>query len=143
MVRLPNVSNAYVAASYASLGVGSIGFCIGLWNATTLALSEQGYYFTLLAFGLFAAVAVQKNVRDKEEGLPVGSVFFGLSYVAMGLALLLLVVGLWNAPLALSEKGFYAMSFLLALFSAVTVQKNVRDAQSLDSLQHDFKGKLD
>jgi hypothetical protein len=27
----------------------------------------------------------------------------------------------------LSEKGFYAMSFLLSLFGAVTVQKNIRD----------------
>jgi hypothetical protein len=34
---------------------------------------------------------------------------------------------LWNAELASSEKGFYAMSFLLSLFGAVAVQKNVRD----------------
>ena len=29
--------------------------------------------------------------------------------------------------MAPSEKGFYAMSFVLSLFAAVTVQKNVRD----------------
>jgi hypothetical protein len=29
--------------------------------------------------------------------------------------------------LAGSEKGFYAMAFLLALFGAVAVQKNIRD----------------
>jgi hypothetical protein len=29
--------------------------------------------------------------------------------------------------MAASEKGFYAMSFVLSLFAAVTVQKNVRD----------------
>jgi len=32
-----------------------------------------------------------------------------------------------NATLAQSEKGFYAMSFLLSLFGAVAVQKNTRD----------------
>ena len=32
-----------------------------------------------------------------------------------------------RAKLADSEKGFYAMAFLLALFGAVAVQKNVRD----------------
>ena len=45
----------------------------------------------------------------------------------MLLALLLLTVGLVNASLQNSEKGFYAMSFLLSLFAAVAVQKNVRD----------------
>lgn len=39
----------------------------------------------------------------------------------------LLAVGLWNAALMPSEKGFYAMSFVLTLFAIVAVQKNVRD----------------
>ncbi len=46
------------------------------------------------------------------------------------LAVALLAVGLFNATLANSEKGFYAMAFLLALFGAVAVQKNVRDIGS-------------
>jgi hypothetical protein len=29
--------------------------------------------------------------------------------------------------MAASEKGFYAMSFVLSLFAAITVQKNTRD----------------
>ena len=37
-------------------------------------------------------------------------------------------VGLWNAKRALSEKGFHAMAFLLALFATIAIQKNVRDA---------------
>jgi uncharacterized membrane protein YiaA len=41
----------------------------------------------------------------------------------------LLVVGLWNAALIRSEKGFYAMSFTLSLFGAIAVQKNTRDSQ--------------
>jgi uncharacterized membrane protein YiaA len=32
-----------------------------------------------------------------------------------------------SVGLLLSEKGFYGMSFLLSLFSAITVQKNTRD----------------
>jgi hypothetical protein len=31
----------------------------------------------------------------------------------------------------MSEKGFYAMSFLLSLFGAVAVQKNVRDLSAV------------
>jgi uncharacterized membrane protein YiaA len=39
-----------------------------------------------------------------------------------------LIVGLWNATLLPSEKGFYAFAFLLAMFGVITVQKNTRDA---------------
>ena len=44
---------------------------------------------------------------------------------------LLLAVGLWNASLTSSEKGFYAMSFVLSLFAVVAIQKNVRDVALL------------
>lgn len=125
------VSNAYVGASYAALALGAGGFLLGLWNAQ-MQLNEQGYYFTLLAFGLFSAVSLQKSVRDREEGIPVSGSYMGICYGAVGLALLLLVVGLWNATLLLSEKGFYGMSFVLSLYAAVTVQKNVRDRKALD-----------
>ena len=40
----------------------------------------------------------------------------------------LLMVGLWNATLLLSEKGFYGLAFFLSLFGTVAVQKNIRDA---------------
>ena len=41
-------------------------------------------------------------------------------------------MGLWNATLASSEKGFYAMAYLLSLFGSVAVQKNVRDIALYD-----------
>lgn len=48
--------------------------------------------------------------------------------IAFVIAVGLLVVGLWNATLMLSEKGFYGLAFFLSLFGAVAVQKNIRDA---------------
>ena len=118
---------AFVGASWAALLVGAITYLTGLWNAT-MQLNEKGYYFTLLAYGLFAAVSLQKSVRDRMEGIPVTNMYFGLCWISLLLALLLLSVGLFNATLAPSEKGFYAMSFVLSLFAAVAVQKNVRDS---------------
>lgn len=47
-------------------------------------------------------------------------------------ALLLLVVGLWNATLLLSEKGVYGMSYALALFGSLAVQKNTHDVMAAD-----------
>lgn len=118
---------AFVGASWAALLVGAATYLTGLWNAT-MQLNEKGYYFTLLAYGLFAAVSLQKSVRDRMEGIPVTNMYFGLCWISLLLALLLLSVGLFNAALAPSEKGFYAMSFVLSLFAAVAVQKNVRDS---------------
>jgi len=137
-MRSPSLS-PYTFLAFACLAVGSGGFLLGLYNATSLALSEKGYYLTLLAFGLFAAVSVQKNVRDKEIGLPVPTAYSAMSYIAALLSLTLLVVGLVNATLALSEKGYYAMSFVLALFSAITLQKHLRDqARSADDAHPNF-----
>jgi uncharacterized membrane protein YiaA len=119
-------TGAFVGASWAALLVGAAVYLVGLWNAQML-LNEKGYYFTLLMYGLFSAVSLQKSVRDRLEGIPVTGIYYGLCWVSLGIAVLLLSVGLWNAVLAGSEKGFYAMAFLLALFGAVAVQKNIRD----------------
>ena len=119
-------SNAFVAASWVALGIGMIGFLIGLWRSD-LQLNEKGYYFTVLMFGLFAVISVKKTVRDRLENLPVTDIYYGLCWFATILAIVLLVVGLWNAEMLPSEKGFYAFSFLLALFGAIAVQKNIRD----------------
>lgn len=122
---------AFVGASWAALLLGAAAFTVGLWNAR-MSLSEKGYYLTLLLFGLFGAVSLQKAVRDRMEGIKVTNLYYGISWVAVGSALLLLTVGLWNSTMASSEKGFYGMSFALALFAAVAVQKNVRDAAAFD-----------
>lgn len=121
-------STAFIGASWLALFTGAIAYNVGLWNAT-MELSEKGYYFTVLMFGLFSVISLQKAVRDQLEGIPVTNLYYGISWFCTVLSILLLVIGLWNATLLRSEKGFYGMSFTLALFAAVAVQKNVRDSQ--------------
>ena len=116
----------------ALLLVGATVYLAGLWNST-MQLNEKGYYFTILMYGLFSAVSLQKSVRDRLEGIPVTGIYYGLCWVSLLLSVGLLAVGLFNATLAGSEKGFYAMAFLLSLFGAVAVQKNVRDTASHQS----------
>jgi uncharacterized membrane protein YiaA len=132
---------AFVGASWTALIVGAATYLIGLWNAQ-MQLNEKGYYFTLLMYGLFAAVSLQKSVRDRLEGIKVTGIYFGLCWVSLLLSVLLLAVGLFNATLAGSEKGFYAMSFLLSLFAAVAVQKNVRDSALADEQARGAGGDL-
>jgi len=119
-------TGAFIGASWFAFVIGACSYCIGLWNAQ-MELSEKGYYFSILLFGLFSVISVQKVVRDRLEGIPTTSLYYGISWFTTMSALLLLVVGLWNADLELSEKGFYGMSFTLSLFAAVAIQKNTRD----------------
>ncbi|MFZ6730655.1 inner membrane protein YiaA [Undibacterium sp. Ji42W] len=123
-------TGAFVGASWAALFIGAATYFAGVWNAE-MQLNEKGYYFTVLMYGLFSAVSLQKSVRDKLEGIPVTGIYFGLCWLSLGLSILLLAVGLFNATLGWSEKGFFAMAFLLSLFAAVAVQKNVRDINLL------------
>jgi uncharacterized membrane protein YiaA len=122
-------SFAFIATSWVALFIGIAGYIIGLWNAQ-MQLNEKGYYFTILMYGLFAGVSVQKCVRDRLEGIPVTDIYYGISWVSTILTLVLLAVGLWNATLLPSEKGFYAFAFLLSIFGAISVQKNTRDSQA-------------
>tara|TARA_B110000261_G_C12908697_1_gene287481 strand:- start:263 stop:667 length:405 start_codon:yes stop_codon:yes gene_type:complete len=123
---MQKTSNAFVAASWMALGVGMLGYLIGLWRSDML-LNEKGYYFTVLIFGLFAVVSLQKSVRDRLEGFPVTEIYYSICWFGTILSIVLLTIGLWNATLLPSEKGFYAFAFLLGMFGAIAVQKNTRD----------------
>ncbi|MCM3163458.1 inner membrane protein YiaA [Metabacillus litoralis] len=120
---------AFKGASWSALLIGVTAYLIGLFNAT-MQLNEKGYYFAILVFGLYAAISLQKAVRDKDEGIPVTNIYYGISWLALVIAISLIAIGLYNAgSITLSEKGFYAMAFALSLFAAITVQKNIRDTQ--------------
>lgn len=126
-------STAFIIASWLALAIGVVAFNIGLWNATTLQLNEKGYYFTVLMFGLFGAISVQKSVRDKIEGIPVSMVYYVICWFAVLLSISLLSIGLYRANLLLSEKGFYAMAYTLSVYAVISVQKNIRDTAAANA----------
>ena len=123
---------AFIGASWIALFSGMLAYCIGLWNSD-MQLNEKGYYFTILLFGLFAAISVQKSVRDRLEGLQVTDLYYSISWFSTLSSIVLLTIGLWNANLLPSEKGFYAISFLLSLFASIAVQKNTRDKKYIET----------
>lgn len=57
MIQKP--SSAFIGASWVALGTGMIGYLIGLWRSD-MQLNEKGYYFTVLMYGLFSVVSLQK-----------------------------------------------------------------------------------
>ena len=70
-------SSAFIGASWLALLIGILTYLAGLWNAG-MALNEKGYYFTILMYGLFSAISLQKSVRDRAEGIAVTGIYFGL-----------------------------------------------------------------
>ena len=83
-------------AAAQALMLGALAYLVGLWN-TQMLLNEKGYYLTLLLYGLFAAVSVQKAVRDRMEGIPVTNIYYGLAWTSVMSALVLLCIGLlWD-----------------------------------------------
>jgi uncharacterized membrane protein YiaA len=119
-------TGAFIGASWFALIIGVSSYLVGLWNSS-MQLNEKGYYFTILLFGLFAVISIQKTIRDRTEGIPVTNIYYGVAWFSVLAALSLLAIGLWNAGMLLSEKGFYGLAMTMALFGAITVQKNVRD----------------
>jgi uncharacterized membrane protein YiaA len=107
------------------------GYLIGLWNAV-MAFNEKGFYLAVFILAMYAAVSLQKTVRDKAEDLPVTGIYMGVSWAAFMISVVMLAVGLFNAELVLSEKGYYAMAFALSLYAVISVQKNIRDMTSVD-----------
>ncbi|KZN37970.1 hypothetical protein N480_14600 [Pseudoalteromonas luteoviolacea S2607] len=123
-------SKAFSIASLAVLVIGIATYMLGLFNAQML-LNEKGYYLIVLMYGLFSAVSLQKSIRDKQENIPTSKTYQLLSIISTAAAIVLLGVGLFNADLLLSEKGFYGIAYLMSLYAAVAVQKNIRDKEAL------------
>ncbi|WP_279203842.1 inner membrane protein YiaA [Obesumbacterium proteus] len=134
---LKNTSMAFNAMSWLALAGGVVVYLIGLWRSD-MELNERGYYFAVMLLGLFASVSLQKTVRDRIEGIPTSHIYYISCVAAFAISIVLLAIGLWNAGLMPSEKGFYAIAFFLSLFGAISVQKNVRDSQAEydDSIQN-------
>lgn len=124
-------TKSYTMASVAALIIGSAAYATGLFNAE-MALNEKGYYLIVLLYGLFSMVSLQKAVRDEREGIKTTKMYTRLCWLSSVIAISLLTVGLYNAELLLSEKGFYAMAYTLSLFAVVVMQKNIRDSSMSD-----------
>lgn len=60
----------------------------------------------------------------------VSQLYYMISWSALITAIILMAVGLWNATLSLSEKGFYTLAFTMSSFAVITIQKNMRDLQN-------------
>ncbi|QCJ71922.1 inner membrane protein YiaA [Providencia heimbachae] len=118
--------NAFNAISWIAVIGGIIVYLAGLWRSE-MELNEKGYYFAILLLGLFSSISVQKTVRDKLDNIPTTQSYYFACMFAFFASIALMAIGLFNAALLPSEKGFYGIAFFLCLFGSIAVQKNIRD----------------
>lgn len=121
-------SPAFNIMSWMALVGGIAVYLIGLWRSDMM-LNEKGYYFAVMLLGVFSSISLQKTVRDRIEGIPTSHIYYVSCVASFAISIILLAIGLWNADLLPSEKGFYAIAYFLCLFGSIAVQKNVRDNQ--------------
>ncbi|HAT1619110.1 TPA: hypothetical protein I8Y04_000755 [Raoultella planticola] len=121
-------SPAFNIMSWIALVGGILVYLVGLWRSDMM-LNEKGYYFAVMLLGVFSSISLQKTVRDRVEGIPTSQSYYFSCVASFVICIILLAIGLWNADLLSSEKGFYAIAYFLCLFGSISVQKNVRDNQ--------------
>lgn len=120
-------SFAFVALSWVAALAGVVLYGSMLFNSTSLTWSDKYFFTAILAFAVYAAISVQKIVRDRIEGVPFTNLYYGISWLAVIIAIGMFVSGLFTVNISLSERGFYGMAMLLTLFGAISIQKNTRD----------------
>lgn len=89
---------------------GALIYLIGLWQACPL-VSGKGYFLGVLITSMFIVYVYQREVKR-------GTIDDCFTSVCQMVALLtcgLLLVGLWNAPLSLVERGAYLAAFCLCI----------------------------
>ncbi|QMD45913.1 hypothetical protein HVZ38_00815 [Citrobacter freundii] len=107
---------------------GILTYSIGLWRACPL-LSGKGYFFGALMTGMFVTYAYQRaeNLNQNDER------FASVCQMVMLITIGLLLVGVWNAPLAPIEMGLYPAAFFVCLLGQVLLQRSSENALSGES----------
>ncbi|KGI83829.1 hypothetical protein JY98_15590 [Exiguobacterium mexicanum] len=133
--------NAFNFISWIAVIGGIVVYLAGLWRSE-MQLNEKGYYFAILLLGLFSSISIQKTVRDKIDNIPTTQAYYIACIVAFFASIALMVIGLINADMLPSEKGFYGIAFFLCLFGSIAVQKNIRDSEMVNPKKRDNRPPL-
>ncbi|KAA1277500.1 hypothetical protein DXF85_13190 [Citrobacter pasteurii] len=93
---------------------GALIYVIGLWRACPL-LSGKGYFLGVLMTGMFVTYVYQRAENLDQDDERFVSVCQMVALITVGL----LLVGVWNAPLAPLEKGLYPAAFFVCLWGQI------------------------
>ncbi|MCB0918793.1 MAG: hypothetical protein KDC39_09530 [Actinobacteria bacterium] len=127
---VPPPTGAFQGVSWFAFGLGTITFLYAVWFAPEATVSDRYFLYSSFLFSLFGCLSVAKVVRDKQEGIPVTALYFGLSYVAAIVPFLMVSYNLvYDSDMSYSHRGLLGMAYALAAFAVIAVAKNERDRQ--------------
>lgn len=95
------------------LVIGVILYVFCLWDDCPF-LTQKGYFLAVLVLGLFTVMTYQRlSEKEKSEDR-----FAGLCRFMLLLSTGLLLVGVWNLPLDLAEKGLCVLAWFVSVLGA-------------------------
>lgn len=126
-------SPVFMGASWMVVAFAAIAFTLVLYDLDTEA-TVKGFYAMVVLFAMFGVVALSKAVRDKIEGIPVSPAFYGLSFAAVGIPTVALVLMLIFSDFPVSTRWLIFICSVLLVYVTAAVQKNIRDLAAFNSL---------
>lgn len=125
---VPPPSGAWQGVSWFAFALGAVTYLYAVWYAEGITVGERYFLYTAALFSLYGCLGVSKVVRDKQEGIPVTALFYGLSFIAALAPFVLVSYNmLFDSTLAASSRTLIGMAFALSAYATLGIAKNERD----------------
>ena len=126
---VPAPTAAFQGVCWAAFMIGSITYLYSVWYTHSATVSDRYFLYTAYLFSLFGCMSVSKVVRDRQEKVPVTGLYYGLSYVA---AIVPLVIVAYNLSfdaqyIDVSQRALIGMAYAISAFAVLAISKNERD----------------
>lgn len=123
---------AFQGASWFAFALGALTYLYAVWYAPQATVADRYFLYTAFLFSLFGCLSVSKAVRDRQERIPVTGLFFGLSYVAAIVPLVMVAYNLVfdSTMIDASHRALLGMAYALSAFAVLAIAKNERDKQA-------------
>lgn len=128
----PPPTAAFQAVSWFAFAIGAVTFLFAVWYAPFATPADRYFLYSAFLFSLFGCLSVSKAVRDKQENIPVTGLFYGLSYVAAIVPLVMVSYNLAfeSVLMSPSHRGLLGMAYAISAFAVLAIAKNERDKQA-------------
>lgn len=127
-LRVPPPSGAWQGVSWFAFALGAVTYLYAVWYAPGVTVADRYFLYTAALFSLYGCLGVSKVVRDKQEGIPVTALFYGLSFVAALAPFVLVSYNmLFDSTLTGTVRAIVGISFALTAYATLAIAKNERD----------------
>lgn len=126
---VPAPTAAFQGVCWFAFTLGAITYLYSVWYTHDATVSDRYFLYTAFLFSLFGCMSVSKVVRDRQEKVPVTGLYYGLSFVAAIVPLIMVGYNLtFDAQyIDPSQRALIAMAYAISAFAVLAISKNERD----------------